>query len=307
MQPVNIRYLVAGEKDGLWGLTVHSLGRQNIPPLSPYPPRNHPNGYFFTAESGRILQEYQLLYITAGSGTFFSKSSGERHVRAGNLFILFPGEWHTYRPDKCGWNEYWIGFSGKNMDDKVSAGLFDKHRPVLNVGINDEIVALYQRAIEVGTEQAVGYQYILGSLVENILGLAWSLDARSGIRNTAITRLINEAKALMVEGIYDKMSPETVADRLNMGYTSFRKQFKKHTGLSPLQYQNELRIQKAKELLRSTTQSIAEISFNLNFTSTEYFFTAFKRYTSMTPIQYRKLSQSAIGGPKEGQNGHLAE
>ena len=41
------------------------------------------------------------------------------------MFLLFPGEWHTYTPDKeTGWNEYWIGFDGKIMENWEKNGFF---------------------------------------------------------------------------------------------------------------------------------------------------------------------------------------
>ncbi|GHV01165.1 transcriptional regulator [Bacteroidia bacterium] len=291
-QSVNIRYLVAGPNDERWGLTVHSLGHQNIRPGSPYPPRNHPNGYFFSADRGRILDEYQLLYITSGDGIFRSRSCSERRVVAGSMFLLFPGEWHSYNPGKNGWSEYWIGFKGTSMDNRVATGFFEKRNPILNAGMDEVLVELYRRAIEVASEQVIGYQHILGSLVENILGLTWSLDRRSSMRNTAAIKTINHARAMMVEGIYGDVSAEQIATKLNMGYSAFRKLFKSYTGFAPTQYINQLRMKKAKELLRSTTMTISEIAYELHFCSPEYFFTAFRHSETITPAKYRSLVQA---------------
>ena len=293
---INIRYLVASEQDAAWGLTIHSLGRQDIAPGTRYPPRNHPNGYYFSFDKGRILDEYQILYLTRGSGTFFSNRSGEKTIEAGSLFLLFPGEWHTYSPKKStGWNEYWIGFRGTSMDNKVAAEFFDPCNPVLHVGVNDELIRLYQQAIEVATEQNVGYQHILSSIVEQILSWAWTLHRQSSLLNTAIGRVMGKARAIMIDGIYDNLSPDDVADQLNMSYSTFRKQFRAYTGVSPAHYIKELKIQKAKELLRSTTLTLTEIASELKYSSTEYFFTVFRRFTDMTPGAYRRQTQAERG------------
>ena len=48
--------------------------------------------YLFNTQNGRILNEYQLLYITKGKGMFSSKSSGIWQLKEGYMFLLFPGE-----------------------------------------------------------------------------------------------------------------------------------------------------------------------------------------------------------------------
>ncbi|KAA6310847.1 HTH-type transcriptional activator RhaS, partial [termite gut metagenome] len=68
----NIRYIVANEKDMRWGLTVCSIGFQQIAPHEVYPPKCHPESYFFSTDKGRVLNEYQLIYITRGGGEFRS-------------------------------------------------------------------------------------------------------------------------------------------------------------------------------------------------------------------------------------------
>ena len=64
-----------------------------------------------------MLREYQLVYITKGRGLFSSDSTSERQVCKGRLMVLFPGQWHTYRPlRQTGWTEYYIGFEGPMID-----------------------------------------------------------------------------------------------------------------------------------------------------------------------------------------------
>jgi len=52
------------------------------------------------------------------------------------MFILFPDEWHIYHPDRrTGWQEFWIGFSGINIDNRVEGNFFKKQKPIFAVGI----------------------------------------------------------------------------------------------------------------------------------------------------------------------------
>ena len=112
------KYMLASERDALWGLTVTTIGYEEIAPNDEYPTHGHADGYYFNLERGRELNEYQLLYISEGRGEFHSTTVASAPLREGDLFLLFPGEWHSYHPDpKTGWKSYWIGFKGRNMDE----------------------------------------------------------------------------------------------------------------------------------------------------------------------------------------------
>ena len=67
---LEFKYLIVNDMDRKFGLWVNTVGYQSIPPDSPYPLKEHPSGYFFNAEKGRVLREYQLVYITKGRGLF---------------------------------------------------------------------------------------------------------------------------------------------------------------------------------------------------------------------------------------------
>lgn len=141
----NVNYMVTSEEDELWGLTVTTVGHQKIEENEVYPPKNHPKGYYFNPEKGRVLNEYQLLYITNGNGVFTFGTSNKQtcYITEGKMFFLMPGVWHTYKPiQKSGWNEYWIGFKGDIIDKIVEEGFFINRPPVFTIGLNERIVDL---------------------------------------------------------------------------------------------------------------------------------------------------------------------
>ena len=151
MDSVHLKYLAVNPVDLKWGTAVNSAGFQEIGAGMDYPPRNHPSRYIFTTDSGRVLQEYQLLYITQGRGKFYCETLGRSkaiNVESGMMFLLFPGEWHSYHPDRqTGWKEYWIGFNGHFVDNLIKQDFFSKDRPVFKVNIHEDIVDLYKEAI----------------------------------------------------------------------------------------------------------------------------------------------------------------
>ena len=107
----NFTYLVPNEQDREFGCAVNTVGFQSVKANSTYPIEGHPSGYHFDVARGRVLREYQLLYISNGQGFFSSSSVREKKIGKGNLLLLVPDEWHSYHPaPETGWNEYYIGF-----------------------------------------------------------------------------------------------------------------------------------------------------------------------------------------------------
>ena len=78
------------------------------------------------------------------------------------------------------------------------------------------------------------------------------------------------------------------AENHHIGYSYFRKMFKQYTGIAPVQYHLDLKIQRAREMLLSTDRSIKEIAFDLDFHSIHYFSRLFKKKTGISPSDIRK-------------------
>lgn len=147
----------------MWGITVDTVGSQTVPPgYEVYPPRvGHPSGFYFDVGKGRILESYQLLYITSGRGLFYGCSRERIEIGPGDMILLRPNRWHSYRPDReTGWHEYWIGFRGPNVDARFRNDFFDDNLEVFRVGVREEIVDLYDKAREVAENERSSYRSI---------------------------------------------------------------------------------------------------------------------------------------------------
>jgi AraC-like DNA-binding protein len=285
----NVNYLICNEEDDLWGLTVTTVGHQQIKANDVYPPSTHPSGYFFDVNKGRILNEFQLLYITNGNGVFsFGNDKNSALISEGKMFFLMPGVWHTYKPlENSGWNEYWIGFKGNIIKNIVDEGFFLNRHPVFNIGLNERIVDLYHKAIDIANEERAGYQQALSGIVMHILGLMYYRDKTRNFDDEDLIGKINKAKVIMRESVYENIAAEDIAKLLNISYSGFRKAFKEFTGTSPSKYMMELKLNESKLLLSTTAQSVKNISYSLNFENPEYFSVFFKKRTNFTPLEYR--------------------
>ena len=285
---LNIKYPIVNDLDKKWGLIITTVGLQTVLPKEPYPTKGHPQSYNFHPKIGRVLDEYQLLYFTKGSGTFASKECKEIKVEAGMILLLFPSEWHTYTPDaKTGWDQYWIGFKGKFADELIVNKFFNKQNPAYNIGFPEQLIDLYKLAIDAAKQEKISFQQYISSLCMHMLGFLYYTIQNNLFADEEIVIRINRARLMIREYPTKKMSPEEIAYNLNMSYSWFRKMFKKYTGLSPTQYLLQIKIQKAKDFLTSSFMPIKEISDILQFDSVNYFISFFKERTGESPSEFR--------------------
>jgi AraC-like DNA-binding protein len=294
IQSKSIKYFNISALDEAWGIVVTTVGRQLIPPHSSYPLSQHPESHIFNPDNGRVLKEYQLIYLPEGRGYFESESCKRRKITAGTMILLFPDEWHTYEPDKdSGWMEYWVGFRGLHIDNRVKNGFFSPANPIFHPGFSVAILGLYEDILTHAAEEKAGYQQLISSIVLYILGLVQFMHRNEAFNDSFAIIKINEARAIMKQSIDGILSPKDIADQIGVGYSWFRKMFKKYVDVSPAQYQANLKFLRSKELLDTTDLSITEIAYKLNFEGVGKFSTFFHKKEGSAPLQYRKETRKA--------------
>lgn len=288
-ESTKLKYLVTSERDLLWGVTMTTTGYHSIEPdFETYPPVvGHPNKYYFNPERGRKLDEYQLIYITRGKGFFHNERKEIIEIKEGDMILVRPSQWHSYMPNKkTGWDEHWIGFKGSYIDERFENGFFNPIQSVFNVGMREEILDLYKKAVTTAGREQAGYQQVLAGIVNYLIGLTLSYD-KNRMFESGLVSQIDKARLIIRDKIYEKITPEQVASQINMSYSWFRKTFKEFTGMSPSSYIQELRLQISKDMLTTTTMSVKEIAYTLNYENSEYFSSQFRKNTGTTPLKYR--------------------
>ncbi len=285
---IDFKYLLVNERDRKFGININTVGFQPIPPDTVYPSTDHPKSYYFNPCKGRVLSEYQILYISKGRGTFTSESTKKTNIKKGQIILLFPGQWHTYCPSiETGWNEYYIGFEGSIIDNLVENEFLTLKNQILDVGVSEEFVSLYSSAIQVAKNEKKTAQQYLAGIVLHLIGMVISYSQNKNLEQNDSGLLMERAKIIMNENIYRQIDIQGIATNLGTSYSWFRKEFKEYTGFSPAQYFQELKLRKAKELLSETNLTIKEIAYKLDFSSYEYFLSFFRKRVGVTPTDYR--------------------
>lgn len=283
-------YLPLNDEALRWEIYCHDVGFTRVPPGSPYPPAPdaHPKEYAAKVTTGRVLSLFQLVYITDGSGTFWSERSGEATVSPGTVFILFPGVKHAYHPDReTGWTEEWIGFGGPHAERLWDNGIVQAEQPIFNIGVHEDVVAMFDSAAALCREQTPGFQIRLGALVLQIVASVQALH-RYDKQQHAAGEIIRRARTLMQQRLESGISVDEIASACSLSYGQLLRAFRRYTGLTPYQYFLQLRIHRAKELLSDPDVHVKEVAARLRFDNQYYFARLFRKKTGVTPSAWRE-------------------
>lgn len=284
------KYLTASQDDLEWGMYITVAGKAEIPRNREYPlpEHSHPTGYNFSWEKGRTLSEYQIHNITEGYG-LLENEYGRFKLAPGSIMLTYPGVWHRFRPlKKTGWVENYIGFKGDLADKYFQRQWFSREKPVIRCEMREELIDTYLKIFHLVKEEMPCFQFIASGMIIKLLGYLISFQTQQVFTGKHIHSVIEDVRFMLRENVESNIDFQQIAEDNNVGYSYFRRMFKKYTGISPKQYLLQLKMMRAKELLVSSNLSIKEISFELGFQSIFYFSRIFKEKTGMNPSELRK-------------------
>jgi AraC-like DNA-binding protein len=281
------RYFPIANRDKDWGLFVTTVGEFHFPSGKVSPPPDQPKRYDFKASTGRLLHEFQIVYVSAGRGWFKSDESGRIPVNTGNVILLFPGVRHWYTPlAATGWKEHWLGFSGHWARRLARHGFFSPNRPVLHAGKEDQLLFLFNELMEATRTNPPALQQIMAAITLRILSQLYSIRQTAPVRDDRTSRIIHTAISRMRGETIPNM--EKLASELNVSYRWFRAAFSRHTGMSPHKYVLEIRLARARGLLAQTSLSTKEIAYRIGFEDAQYFCRLFHNKVGLTPGKWRE-------------------
>lgn len=104
-----------------------------------------------------------------------------------------------------------------------------------------------------------------------------------------IPQSIIRAIRYMDENFSYKITLQECAKKARLSKYHFCRIFKKHMGITPMNYIFKMRSNLAKDFLRSSNLNISEIAYSVGFGSYNSFIIEFKKYTGTTPTKYREL------------------
>ena len=221
---------------------------------------------------GRL--DWQLLFCHTGEGVIHTHE-GKLLLKEGSAYIYRPGEAQIYK-FKMGSSYCFVHFSGTGVEKITKELGLDKHLYKIS-----NIAAFFNGIVSMSDtyfEKRPGAElYGIGTLLTLLSYLA---RGREGTGRFDIAKRAAETK----EGL--SMTVAELAALVNMSEYHFLREFKKSEGVTPHEYSVKSAIERAKMLLASNMR-VNETAIEAGFSDPLYFSRVFKRYTGLTPTEYK--------------------
>ncbi|AEF83498.1 helix-turn-helix domain-containing protein [Leadbettera azotonutricia] len=285
-----LRYIPYSEEDEKLGMLCTTVGEIETPSRTVYPLNKnaHPAAFREVAE-GRILPEFQLVYISDGAGIF---NTGDKTytVSTGSMLLILPGMKHHYKPlYETGWHEYWVGFTGSFFDGLVTEGILSQEQIFFEIGLHDYIVSIFTRIFDEVCSQQPLFQIKACSRIFLLLADLLTGERRKVHPEYSKQQLIVEkAKELMEANIYKEIDIPSIAQKINISASHLNDVFKAYSSITPYQYYIQIKINRACRLLEQTDLTVKETAFQLGFNDQYYFSRQFKQKTGIPPSSWKK-------------------
>ena len=160
-----------------------------------------------------------------------------------------------------------------------------------------DLFAIAAQLFEAVEKKAPAYELNTVGALYLFLGIIFQKNYYTAYTKTTRRNLkeANHIKPVLeyIENHYmEKLSQAEIADKFYFSKEYFARFFKKHTGMTFIEYLTKYRLQKARMQLMATNSGILEIALNNGFSDDRRLILAFKEEYGTTPFQYRKMERN---------------
>lgn len=241
---------------------------------------------YFTRRDGKA--QALLIYTCSGKGVLHWKNQ-VCSLTAGTAVVIYCDTFQQYYTgDADEWEFYWVHFNGEGLRG-YAASLMDRLTPVRLRAVG-EMEDAFRRILSLRTDSDILSRAEINSLLNGmLLGMLNSLyqaeteEARGHAEVRLLTKYIHEH---MLEDIgmadFERVTHYSKYYLIHI--------FRQQIGVPPYRYLHQCRIHRAQELLRSTTDAVAEIGAQVGYIDTVSFIRHFQSIVGTTPAKYRKES-----------------
>jgi len=231
-----------------------------------------------------IRTHFLIVMVEEGTAVLY-RGKAEIVFGSGDVLVMFPGE-NIYYKAKTEWSIKWIGVSGSGLEELFEIMGVTRQKPIFTLKTREEISNVMSQLCETKYDNSMFVKYKTQSLIYSFFSL---LLAEKDEKKT--TDPIESALRIIKYNYNNALNIKDMAESLFLDSAYFSRLFKSRTGMSPKKYILNLRLDRAKELLKKTDYNINEISITVGFGDPLYFSRIFCKSEGMTPTEYRKANK----------------
>ena len=287
MKPV-LDYRIDMKKDSRWEIvSADGAAKQHLIYLQETGLFYSGPGYYTIREG---LDSY-LIKLTLSGGGVLTYEGQTYPLRTGDFFWIDCRRMQDYRtdPEFDHWHVLWIHLDGKQAAEYYE--LFQKLSgsvPVGHLPENSDCPRLMRLLLD-------QYRDYTGDLHVDIRSASLMTQLLTGLLEAVtmprqapvIPPTIAAVRDYLTANYRKAVTLEDLSRRFNISKFYLQRTFCRYLGASPAEYQQKLRLTKAKELLRTTDLPVSKIAEDVGIQSISYFISAFKKQEGATPLKYR--------------------
>lgn len=231
--------------------------------------------------------DYWVIHYCLGGEGYFQIRDQQNHVHPGDLFMIPPHTKNKYFPSaENPWSYRWIGIRG-TMAEKILArcGLSPENY-ILHHSLDPTLEGLFEHVYDNMNEGHV--LKALGNTLSLLDYIEHNVHNKEKDSLTPGETYFRAAVHYIEKNYFNNISISDVAAAASVDRTYIFKLFQKYMNVSPSQYLQQYRLEKACVLLRKSSLSITDISYAVGFQHAPYFTKLFTQYKKITPSEYRK-------------------
>lgn len=231
-----------------------------------------------------------LIYCTAGKGWY--ELHGRRYQMGANQFVILPQNvpYAFGADDTDPWSIYWIHYAGRLSDQfSLSTPLPVSILPSRSSRLQDRL-ELFE---EVYSNFSMGYikEYMIQTSM-CLYPLLSSFLYVEQFRHYKMAHVQEQTFSMQVisymqENVGANLSLAQLAKNFSYSPSHFSALFQKETGVSPINYYIQLRIQRACQYIELTNLKLFEIAEKVGFEEPAYFTRIFTKIMGISPSEYR--------------------
>ena len=237
-----------------------------------------------------IKDHYKLHYIHSGHGIFKSGDT-TYHLSKGEGFLICPNTIVSYKPDKDSpFNYSWVAFHGVNAETYLNRANLNESNPVFKCNQEDHISKCFQAIFDstkceksMDLKSLSAFYDLLSILIEEV-------NVNNPYKNSNKRQefYIKQAIEFIYTNYSRKINIVEIAAYVGISRKYLCQLFSNILNVSPQNYLINFRLQKACDLLTSSSLSINEISNSIGYLDQFLFSKVFKKLKGLPPREYRK-------------------
>lgn len=248
-----------------------------------------------------VYADKQNMYITAGAEEIL--------LPMGHLYIHRPNEFHNIRCDGVkAANSVIVSFDCACQQLMNIAGMViaagHEEKTLLGAIIKEATKAFstplglaYTREMRKSESGPFGAQQLIRIYLEQLLiflirGNRRTLPVQKPEKNTLLIGICD----YLEKHVEEPLRFADVRAYFNVSASVIKKTFREHMDCGVMEYFTRLKIDAAKEMIRSSELNFTEIADRLSFNTSQYFTTVFRRVSGMTPTEYAYSVRSSFEG-----------